>query len=460
MEPVVTPAEMRAIDAEAARGGLSEATLVERAGWAVAREARRMMGGTYGRRVVVVAGQGNNGADGRVAARLLARRGVRVDVLDATRLTSPLPTVDLVVDAAYGTGFRGEWSPPPVQSPVLAVDIPSGVDGLTGRAHGRPWRADATVTFAAAKPGLYLNEGRELAGHVVVADIGLDLGDVRRGVVSSSDVASWVPARPSRAHKWNAGLLVLAGSAGMYGAAELAARAATRTGAGIVHLASLGGAPTGPVEVVHHALSSDDWSDDVVELATRRFRAAVIGPGLGRAADTCRNTRRVVAALDVPLVIDGDGLSLVATDVAALGRRGASTVLTPHDGEYEALMGHRPGADRMAAATDLATRAGAVCLLKGSTTIVADPDGRVALMIDGDERLATAGTGDVLSGVVGALLAHGVPAFEAAAAGAWIHAHAARRLPRHGVVAGDVAESVPMVLSSFDVADEGDRRAT
>lgn len=458
MEPVVTPAEMRAIDADAARRGLSADTLIERAGWAVAREAQRMMGGTYGRRVVVVVGRGNNGADGRVAARLLARRGARVTVIDAAQLPSVMPSADLLVDAAYGTGFRGEWTPPPTDVPVLAVDVPSGVDGLTGCAHGRPWPATATVTFAALKPGLLSNEGRELAGRVVVADIGLDVGPVRRGVVRVADVARWVPPRPSRAHKWNAGLLVVAGSPGMYGAAELASRAAMRAGAGIVHLVSLEGGPSAPVEVVHHSVANAEWSAEVIALAERRFRAAVIGPGLGRGVDTCRNTLRVVSALDVPLVIDGDGLGLVAGDVNALVHRRAATVLTPHDGEYEAIMGHRPGADRLAAATDLASRTGAVCLLKGATTVVAHPDGRVALMVEGDARLATAGTGDVLSGVIGALLARGTSAFEAAAAGALVHARAARRLPVHGVVAGDVAESVADVLSS--ITDPGVDRAT
>lgn len=449
MEPVVTPAEMRAIDADAARRGIGTDTLIERAGWAVAREARRLMGGTYGRRVVVVAGKGNNGADGRVAARLLARRGAQVTVIEAERLPAVLPSADLLVDAAYGTGFRGEWSPPPTDVPVLAVDVPSGVDGLTGCAHGRPWPAAVTVTFAARKPGLLTNEGRDLSGRVVVADIGLDVGPIRRGVVQLADVARWVPSRPSRAHKWNAGLLVVAGSPGMYGAAELASRAAMRAGAGIVHLVSLGGGPTAPVEVVHHSIVASDWSTEVIALAERRFRAAVIGPGLGRSTDTCRNTMRVVSALDVPLVIDGDALGLVAGDVSALARRRAATVLTPHDGEYESLMGHRPGADRLAAATDLAQRTGAVCLLKGATTVVADPDGRVALVTEGDQRLATAGTGDVLSGVIGALLARGTSAFEAAAAGAFVHARAACRLPPHGVVAGDVAESVADVLSSL-----------
>jgi len=187
--PVVTPAEMRAID-EAAPEPVD--VLIERAGEATFRAALDLLGGTYGRHVVLVAGKGNNGADGRSAARRLRRRGVRVVVLDATALPADLPDADLLIDAAYGTGFRGDWTPPPAPpgAAVLAVDIPSGVDGLTGQAHGAPWRADVTVTFAALEPGLLLRDGPDLAGDVRLADIGLDTTSARIHVVEPADVAA------------------------------------------------------------------------------------------------------------------------------------------------------------------------------------------------------------------------------------------------------------------------------
>jgi NAD(P)H-hydrate epimerase len=202
VEPIVTPEEMAAIDAAA-----PEPTdeLIERAGAAVARAALELLGGAYGRRVVVVVGKGNNGADGRAAARRLGRRGVRCLVVDAAGAPAALPGCDLVVDAAYGTGFRGTFDPPTLPDPpppVLAVDIPSGVSGLTGEATGRPWAARRTVTFAARKPGLLLAEGAELAGEVTVADIGLDTSRARAHLVTAGDVAAWLPDRPRNTHKW------------------------------------------------------------------------------------------------------------------------------------------------------------------------------------------------------------------------------------------------------------------
>src|SRR6478609_1440525 len=189
MVPIVTPEEMAAIDAAAPE---PVEVLIERAGAAIARAAIRMLGGVYGRRVIVIAGKGNNGNDGRVAARLLAARGVRTTVIAADAVPERLPPSDLVVDAAYGTGFRGEWfAPDPAGARVLAVDIPSGVVGSTGASGGRVLAAERTVTFAAMKPGLLYPPGRELAGEVEVADIGLDTSRAKAHVVEASDVAGW-----------------------------------------------------------------------------------------------------------------------------------------------------------------------------------------------------------------------------------------------------------------------------
>ena len=229
--PIVTPEEMAAIDAAAPE---AVEVLIGRAGAALAAEAVRMLGGTYGRRVVVVAGKGNNGADGREAAERLRRRGVRVNVIDAADAPASLPPSDLVIDAAYGTGFRGAYdAPDPGGVPVLACDIPSGIDGLTGEdVDGGAMRASRTVTFAALKPGLLFEPGRSSAGDIVVADIGLDVGGARAHVLEADDVAAWLPTRARDTHKWRTAVWVVGGSPGMTGAPVLAASAAARAGAG------------------------------------------------------------------------------------------------------------------------------------------------------------------------------------------------------------------------------------
>jgi NAD(P)H-hydrate epimerase len=450
--PVVTPEEMAAIDRDAPE---PVEVLVARAGQAVATAAAAMMGGTYGRRVLVVAGKGNNGADGRYAAGRLARRGVRVAIVDAADSPRHVPDgLDLVIDAAYGTGFRGEYEAPDSRGvPVLAVDIPSGVDGLTGAAGRSAAGADRTVTFAAHKPGLVFPPGRERAGVVEVADIGLDVSGATIHLVEWDDVAGWVPRRPVDSHKWKSAIWVVAGSAGMTGAAHLAARAAMRAGAGTVRLGIPGVPPAPPfLEIVGRSIPGEDWDADVLS-DLRRAKALVVGPGLGREDATGAAVRKLVAgpeAAAVPLVVDADGLhALGRADQAAslLGRRTAPSVLTPHDGEYERMAGHPPGADRIAAARDLAYRTGATVLLKGPTTVVADPAGEVLVCTEGDERLATAGTGDVLAGVVGAYLAQGLDGLQGAAGAAFVHGRAGHLGWRHGLVAGDLLDLLPAVLA-------------
>jgi NAD(P)H-hydrate epimerase len=461
VEPIVTPAEMAAIDA-AAPEPVEE--LIERAGAAVAREALDLLGGAYGRRAVVLVGKGNNGADGRAAARRLERRGVRCQVLDAADLPPTLPAADLVIDAAYGTGFRGSFdAPPPAEpdTPVLAVDIPSGVDGTTGVASGRPLRATRTVTFAAWKPGLLLADGAELAGEVVVADIGLDVGSASAHRITDDDLAGWLPDRPRAAHKWRSAVWVVAGSPGMSGAAHLAARSAQRGGAGYVRLSvpGAGVAVDAPLEAVVVALPAEGWEAEVAD-DEARFGALAVGPGLGRAPGTQGAVRRLVARTARPVVVDGDGLRALGTEAGAcIAERvdgAGAVVLTPHDGELEALLGRAPGPDRFTEARDLATSTGAIVLLKGPTTLVADPDGRVLASDAGDARLATAGTGDVLTGLVAALVAQGVPALEAAAMAAGLHGRAGDLAWPRGLVAGDLVDHLPAAFAAV----AGGSRAT
>jgi len=451
MIPVVTPQEMRIIDAEAPE---PVEVLVERAGAATASAALRLLGGGYGRRVLIVAGKGNNGNDGRSAARRLAARGVRVALMAPGDAVPAGPPPDLLVDAAYGTGFRGSWSPPVLAGvPVLAVDIPSGVDGLTGAAErDGVLGAVATITFAALKPGLVLLPGRALCGEITVAPIGLDCSRARAWQITAADLAAWLPERAIDSHKWRAACWVVAGSATMPGASHLAVRAALRAGCGYVRLSSPGldASPGAPTEAVYHALPAAGWAAGLAGDAAR-FAAAVVGPGLGRSPDGDGEIRRAVAALPVPLVIDGDALSALGTAApAVVGPRTAPTVLTPHDGEFERLAGRRPGADRLDDARRLAAACRAVVLLKGPTTVVADPDGRVGLSLAGDARLATAGSGDVLAGIIGALLAQGLDPWRAALAGAELHGRAAAAGPARGLVAGDVVDLLPRVLERPD----------
>lgn len=453
MIPVVTPSEMAEIDAAAPE---PSEVLIDRAAGAVARAAIALMGGMYGRRVQVIAGKGNNGEDGRRAGAILARRGAAVTVFDAVDCPLELPDADLVIDAAYGTGFHGEWVAPDIAAPhVLAVDIPSGVSGLSGVAVGRVLPADVTVTFAAMKPGLLFGDGRACAGRVEVADIGLDASFSRVCLVLGDDVAGLWRPRPAAAHKWSSALRIVAGSTGMGGAASLAASAAGRAGAGLVHLMSPGAHVDAAREVITAAMPAEDWHR-VALRDLHRFHALVIGPGLGRSERNIGPATATITGAEVPVVVDGDALYALSAAREPLGEqiraRSQPTVLTPHDGEFALLTGRQPGSDRIGAARALARDCRCVVLLKGPTTVVAASSGNVRIVANGDQRLATAGSGDVLSGVIGALLASGMPAFDAAAAAAWIHAEAASCGNRHGLVAGDLPNLIPAVLAGL--ADE------
>lgn len=455
MRAVLTRDEMRAADA-AALAEVSHETLVRRAGTAVGVTALAMLGGAYGRRVVVVAGKGSNGADGRVAAAVLERRGARVTVLDASTLGdgAALPACDLVVDGAYGTGFRGSYVAPqvPAGALVLAVDIPSGVDADTGDAPGVAVRADRTVTFAALKPGLLQGAGPVQSGTVEVADIGIGFPAPQASLMDDADVAALLAARPRGVNKWTNAVGVAAGSAGMEGAAVLCARGAMAGGSGMIRLGSPGD-PTAvwPTEAVRMHLPAGGWSGAFLE-ATSKCKAIAVGPGLGTGDAVAEEIRTVVAGAPVPLVIDADALTALGDVSSArtlLDKRSAPSILTPHDGEYARLTGSAPGEDRLAAARRLAEAVGAVVLLKGPLTAVAREGGcpDVLLADAGGPALATAGSGDVLSGIIAAFLARGVGAHEAAALAAHVHGRAASLGPDVGLVAGELPELVARFLS-------------
>jgi hydroxyethylthiazole kinase-like uncharacterized protein yjeF len=450
MIPIVTPAQMGAID-KAAPEPVEE--LIDRAGREVARTALAMLGGTYGRVVVVLAGGGNNGADGRVAAHYLQRRGIKVTVIDASDRPTSVPRCDLFIDAAFGTGFKGDWTAPEVgEAMVLAVDIPSGVLALTGEAGPGVLPADVTVTFQALKPGHLFGTGRILAGDVELVDIGLDVSSADQHLVEKTDVASWWPTRASDAHKWKGAVRVIAGSPGMLGAGRLCAAAAARAGAGLVTLSSPGMDPDARSEIIQRRIASFDFVEEVMA-DIDRYGSLVIGPGLGREELTVPSVRQTIADVPVPVVVDGDGLfaSAWSGDGAGplLSVRKLPTVLTPHDGEFALLTGASPGPDRVAAARSLSADVDCTVLLKGPTTVVAAPAGDVLVIDHGDERLATAGSGDVLAGMIGMALAGGAPSEHAAAAAAWIHAEAARLGPEVGLLAGDLVELLPAAVAGL-----------
>jgi NAD(P)H-hydrate epimerase len=450
VQPIVTPEEMNAIDAAAPE---QVDVLIERAGRAVARAAVEMLGGVYGRTVNVIAGPGNNGADGRVAGRLLSRRGVRVRVFDARDAPAVLPPADLVLDAAFGTGFRGDWTAPDAgDAAVLAVDVPSGLNALTGVAGAGVLPADRTVTFQALKPGLLLADGPAFVGEVTVPDIGLDVSGAGAHRVDGRDVTAWWPIRAVDSHKWRSALRIVAGSPAMLGAGRLCAAGASRSGAGLVSLSSPGATPGARDEIVQPPIPGSGWAPDVMA-DLHRFGALAVGPGLARAEGTMAAVAELVAAAACPVVVDGDGLSafeVSAPDARrALVERSAPTVLTPHDREFEILTGARPGADRIADVRGAAADLGCTVLLKGPTTLIASPDGQVLVVDHGDESLATAGSGDVLTGIIGAALAAGIAPPEAAAGSAWIHAEAARLGPPAGLLAGDLVDALPLALATL-----------
>lgn len=418
---------------------------MERAGLAVALAASRL-GAAYGSSVAVLAGPGNNGGDGYVAARRLFARGVGVEVVALAEPKTPAavsaahaarqagvpirlwgPPVrrpDLVVDALFGGGFRGglpggvdEWIDAGV--PVLAVDVPSGLDPETGAVPGRSFTAVCTVTFHAAKPGHLFGRGPDLCGVVVVADIGLAGGQPAFLLVEDADAPR--PPRTRDVHKWSAGsVLVVGGAAGMAGAAILAGRAALAFGAGAVGVAS----PSLPlVQAAAPELLAYD-----LDGPGDRFDVRLVGPGLGK------DRRAVVEqalARPGPLVLDADALT--STSVSELAAAAADIVITPHSGELAAVFGEAVSPWGIAAA---AAAAGVVVLAKGNPTVVSDGGVPRVLTANGPE-LATIGTGDVLAGMVAALLARGLDPLSAAVSGAHWHGRAGARLAASGTVTAD-----------------------
>lgn len=455
MQPVISVEQMRLIDAdEVAKVGIER--LIDRAGYGAAQVARRMLGGLYGRSICVVAGKGHNGDDGRAAAVYLRTRGAKVTVIDAEGAPNEIRDADLVIDAAFGTGFHGEYRAPKVAAgtAVLSLDIPSGVDAMTGVASEGAVFADATITFGAYTPGLFFGDGPDHVGDLTLDSIGFDIEEASTWLVEDNDLVGRLQPRPHNAHKWERAVFVLAGSPGMTGAARLCSHAAMRAGASMVRLGSPGvnAQDFGATEAVALSIGLVGASA-VIERELLRCKALVVGPGLSTDPKIAAEVRTLVTKItDVPIVIDADGLNAlgqVSSDQQPFFSHNSQVIVTPHDGEFSRLVGHPPGVDRIASAKELAHTLGATVLLKGPTTIVAGSDGQVLLTNVGTSALATAGTGDVLSGVIVALLARGLEPMHACAFGAYLHGCASRLAPNEGMIASDLPELIAHELGRF-----------
>jgi NAD(P)H-hydrate epimerase len=506
--PLLTAAEMRAADAGATRDlGVPSLLLMENAGRGTADILRRELTGHAAPRVAIVCGGGANGGDGFVIARQLAVTGMAVDVTltaprarvqgdaatmlaaidrlpgvsiedgsawsDGRRWRERLAGASAIVDAIFGIGIRGEITGPPAAALAamngaaafkLAVDIPSGLDADTGRAAGVVFRADVTATMGARKLGLVV-EADAPVGRVEVVDLGAPMAvpPASARLLDEPGVADRLPRRRATAHKGSSGhLLVVAGSPGKTGAAVLVGQAALRAGAGLVTLAST---PAGQkaldakvVEVMTARYPGGDdaganAADEVLALASSA-RAVAIGPGIPTGDGMRAVVRRLATELPIPALLDADALNLLATDAAdVLAPAAAPRVLTPHPGEMARLLGLSTAAvqaDRVACARRLAAAARAIVVLKGARTVIAAPDGGVTISPIACAALATAGSGDVLGGVIAALLARDVEPLAAAQVGVFAHGRAGENLAgalNDGVIAGDLPLAIADVMA-------------
>ena len=508
MRPVLTAEEMRGVDARAVADlGVPGPTLMENAGRGAAEALLAALPErglrTRGLRVAIVCGRGGNGGDGFVVARRLKRAGARPDVLltappdalrgdaalkyqelrhagiaarlveDAAKVAPVLQRADVIVDALLGTGAHG--APAPLVAalieainasgrPVVALDVPSGLPADGAAPAGPVVRAWLTSTFAAAKLALVLGPGVELAGRVSVVPIGVPEPEVARDartfVLEASDVAPLFPRRPRDVHKGTYGhLLVVAGSLGKTGAAALCARGALRSGVGLVTVATAASA-----QPTVAALSLEAMTEALPETAahtlavkareplaslTEARDAVAIGPGLGLDHETRGLVRDLVGTLARPMVVDADALTALADHLHVMRGVHAVRVLTPHPGEMARLIGGTVDdvkRDRLGVARTFATAHGAYLVLKGARTLIAEPDGRVLINPTGNPGMASGGTGDVLTGIIGALLARGIDAAHAAPAGVYLHGLAgdvaAERMGEEALIAGDVIEAL------------------
>ncbi len=510
---LVTTAEMRELDRAAIEGRKTPSIcLMENTGQSVAREMERHFGPLHGKTVTIVAGKGQNGGDGFVVARLLRKKNCKARVallcspaslkgdaatnlkrfqktggrchavdkesaLDAV-LAPLLQTSNLLVDAIFGTGLNAPVKGIPASAislmnasgrPIVAIDLPSGLDGDRGAVMGIAVTAALTVTLARPKRGLYLGVGPNHAGLIRVADIGIpdDLvaaAKIPVTLLQATDISPLIPKRSRTAHKGTFGHAgIIAGSAGKTGAAAMAAMAALRIGTGLVTVATprslsdvleakLLEAMVCPVPETEARTLSKQALEPLLTFTADKT-ALAIGPGIGRHPETQALVHNLLVEAKRPMVLDADGLNAVAGHADLLGRASGPLILTPHPGEMARLLGTTSAEiqrDRLGAASRLARERNVCVVLKGAGTIVAAPDGRLAVNSTGNPGMATAGTGDVLAGIVVGLLAQGLPAWEAACAGVYLHGLAgdlaASEQGEAGLIAGDVIRAIPRAI--------------
>lgn len=513
---VVYAEEMRAIDRKAIEEyGIPGIVLMENAGLRTVEVIEEILGDPAGKQVVILAGRGNNGGDGFVIARHLWNAGVQVSTFmvgdpdqltpdahlnysiltrmqvplyvlqteqDMNRFTLVLLSADLVVDALYGVGFKGSLNEFETQVaklinwsllPVVAVDIPSGVEADTGRIYGEAIQAHHTVTYGLPKVGLLLEPGKSHAGTLTVADISLPRPlltgpELKLNLISNELVQPFLKPRAVESHKGTYGhALVIGGAVGMSGAVIMAACSALRSGAGLVTAAlpeSIQSVvETELVEVMTVPLAETGQRAIALEALPAignllgTVSVCAIGPGMSRYAEASAVLRFVMEHAGVPIVIDADGLNAVSHDVSILKDRQVPIVLTPHPGEMARLTNlsiEEIQADRIEIARHYAQQWGVTVILKGNRTVVAAPGGEVFLNLSGNPGMATAGSGDVLCGIITGLIAQGLRAQDAAVVGVYLHGMAGDYVERtkgqRGLIAGDLIEALPEVIKQFE----------
>lgn len=510
---LVTAAEMRELDRAAIEGRkISSLRLMENAGEAVVRAMERLFRPLRGKTVTIVAGKGQNGGDGLVVARLLRQRGCKAKLALLTppaslkgdaatnlrrlqrggnryraidsvpdfeaALSSLFKRSDLLVDAIFGTGLNAPVKGRAASAialmnasgrPIVAIDLPSGLDGDTGSVLGTAITATLTVTLARPKRGLYLGEGPNHAGLIRVADIGIPADLIAAAkipvtLLEATDIRPFSPKRLRTAHKGTFGHAgIIAGSAGKTGAAAMAAMAALRTGTGLVTVAAprsvsdvldakLLEAMTHPVPETETRELSKQALEPLLAFAADKT-ALAIGPGLGTHPETQALVHNLLVKAQRPMVLDADGINVFAGHADMLSRASGPLILTPHPGEMARLLGTTVAdiqRDRLGAASRLACERNVCVVLKGAGTIIAAPDGRLAVNSTGNPGMATAGTGDVLTGIIVSLLAQGLSTWEAACAGVYLHGLAgdlaASEQGEAGLIAGDVIRAIPRAI--------------
>ena len=512
---VVTAAQMRQIDKNTIEGiGIPGIVLMETAGSAIVRSIEQHY--PTAQRIGVFVGKGNNGGDGLVIARQLAHAGREVSIflvsvpetfigeartnlniaknlgLQIEKILTDIESIrtlrcELLVDTIFGTGLRG-----PVREsianvinaindlpiPVLAVDLPSGLDADTGNPLGTCVQADRTVTIGLPKRGLLIHPGAELAGKLEVVDIGfpqqiIDAQDIKVNWTTAKDAAKWIPPRPPASYKGSFGrVLVVAGSTGMTGAAALASEAALRAGAGLVTLAipkslnpilevKLSEVMTLPLPETEAGSLTESAAETIIEFAEKTKSVFAIGPGLSQHPETVALVHQLVKEnvnqeLGLRMVIDADGLNALAHAAELISLLGKDAVLTPHPGEMARLTNSTIPTletDRIRTAEEFANQYGVTLVLKGAPTVTAEPSGSIWINSTGNPGMATAGMGDVLTGIIAGLMAQNLSSETAAVLGVYLHGLAgdiaAEKLGWHGLIAGDVLKAVPEAISSL-----------